>query len=232
MLRFFVLSLFLYSSAALCARNGIRVSSAEYPNILYLKKSKCSAIVLSRNWALSLAHCFTNRKFDNLYDSNNDYKAKVLKVKILSKERSEELALIKIKSTKDYWPERISKIYDKLPTSSDILFQVGFGRGINEKFAQSLKKTELAFSEIYEEKRWPMISLKPIDHLNAHPCQGDSGSPLFIEKNGVTYLLGITSFINHSQYRLGKKSDRQICKQANRSYFIPLYMFQDFIFNI
>jgi hypothetical protein len=217
--------------AAQAVRYG---THTEHPLVarLDIGDSICSGVRVHRDFILTVGHCFKKgiKRFNLSYrDGNLNIKAKKNTSQVIFKGRglSEELALIPIQSRNDEFqaPEFLS--LDQI--AAEDIYQI-YGYGMN--FAGRLgtqRKGEVYFQQILSHKNHKMLVVKP-GPIQQLACPGDSGGPLFKQINGSEKLIGVVSFINHSQRQLGSHAGKlKACQQANQAFYIIISEHQAFL---
>lgn len=235
----------LLSSQVLAIRNGVNVDNKYIAELSIKTRSSnnrgsafglssnstntCSGIRIHRNYILTVSHCFkdlrSNGSFTVYYWDKNQqgqdvrFYASVSHRNVIKNSLmlSEELALIPIYPTTDSFIE--PDIYFGDLTPSKLTFY-GYGMNENGKLG-TLRSGELkqSYTKLVDENYMLVTTPGP---KNEHPCPGDSGGPLFKEKDGKDKLFGLVSYINNPNVSLIDEDGKFQCNNANQSHFIIL----------
>lgn len=233
MLRIFLIGI-LFSSHAFAVRYGTK----SYNNLVAHIKvgdATCTGVRVHRDYIMSAGHCFRNKstsKYTVVYmDGTIKITAKKFISGVIIKGQSlgEELALIPLISINDdFVAPDFYLDQTLLPGMYDIY---GYGMDYNGNIGTQ-RTGKVEFKKTYQYDGHKMLVVKP-GKQNQNACPGDSGGPLFRTIDGKETLVGIVSFINHSERRLVSRgrdeAKLQACQIANQAFYVLLREHQEFI---
>jgi len=166
--------------------NGTPVAAGEYPSVIRIN-DKCTATVVGPRTIVTAAHCGQNGTTASFSVGGQNFSAKIIRSSLYPS-REHDIAVGITNMDIPISPVSIETNSNTATKGLGITLlgygctQVGGGGG-NDGILRKGENVIVNFSNYY------MVSYNPPS--GAALCFGDSGGPVFIEKNGKPWLLGI-----------------------------------------
>lgn len=253
-MRGFILLAIFFCGNAYAIKNGINTTYSEYQNIVHLRigQSICTGVRVSPYFVMTVSHCFKGKNFTSFnvtyLDDSTNTKFKLTNERIYHydiiyksfNKLDREIAIFPINP---FYPDGFSadaiimKLEEILENRLGTI--VGFGTNTS-KNSFGLKRGQVSIGTLTYEDQYltgtrednpQVLYIHPLVDSNQLACPGDSGGPLYIEKNGKRYLVGLVSRILAKKTRRPDKSPEGYCKRGVKSIYLPLMFHKDFIAN-